>query len=103
MHSPTCRYYGRRGHLDRDYWSRGPQKKCFNCGDPNHLNYVCPKLWKIEQGLLAPPIGKNRGPTPGLAGNGGQKPQVQARVFALNREEFSIDVVVAEGMLPNYG
>jgi hypothetical protein len=58
---------------------------------------------KIEQGHLAPPAGNNKGLAPGPAGNGGQKPQVQAKVFALNMEEVSADVVVAKGTFANHG
>jgi hypothetical protein len=42
-HLPICGYCGRQGHLERECRSRRLQKKCYNCGDPGHLNYNCPK------------------------------------------------------------
>jgi hypothetical protein len=77
--------------------------RCCNCGDPNYLRNNCPKPRRIEQGLPAPLPGNNRGPALGPTGSEGQKPQVKAKVFALNREELRADVTVVEGMFTIHG
>jgi hypothetical protein len=40
----SCFSCGKKGHVEKDYWHKHPQKRYFNCGDPNHLRNECPKL-----------------------------------------------------------
>jgi hypothetical protein len=47
--------------------------------------------------------GTNRGPAPKPVGNTGPKPQVKAKVFALNREELGADATVIEVTLSLHG
>jgi hypothetical protein len=47
--------------------------------------------------------GANKGPVPRLAGNTEQKPQVKAKVFALNWEELEADTAVVEGTFSIHG
>jgi hypothetical protein len=70
-------------------------------GGVSHNNYL--NLRRIEQGPPAPPAGTNKGPTLGLAGNAGQKLQVKAKVFALNREELGVDAAIVEGTFTIHG
>jgi hypothetical protein len=95
----TCLVCGKKGRLEKDCWFRQPSKRCFNCGDPNHMRNECPKLklfgsrnFNLQNKRIEGNYGANqKGNLP--------KPQVKEKVFVLGQNELGVNPTVVDGTL----
>ncbi|CAI9094455.1 OLC1v1030199C1 [Oldenlandia corymbosa var. corymbosa] len=78
-----CNYCKKPNHTEAECWSK--LKKCLRCGSGDHHIQNCPKL-KESTGILQKE-----------SNEGGEKPKVAARVFALGHQELDYDTKVVEG------
>ncbi|KAI5653736.1 hypothetical protein M9H77_30923 [Catharanthus roseus] len=90
-----CTYCGRSGHVAEMCYRK--LRLCFKCGKPGHTKDQCPEMQQVTPEMSRkagrPPV--MRGTTEGR----NNKPQVKAKVYALDGLPVYTEAEVVEGMI----
>ncbi|KAI5657699.1 hypothetical protein M9H77_26492 [Catharanthus roseus] len=90
-----CTYCGRSGHVAEMCYRK--LRLCFKCGKPGHTKDQCPEMQQVTPEMSRkagrPPV--MRGTTEGR----NNKPQVKAKVYALDGSPVDTEAEVVEGMI----